>query len=103
MKKKILTKKVIINIEKDRERSEEFLRGIEEYLQANISRITGEEYSKIVMSAAKLVEASQKSNEQIVKMFEIFSKKKTPVKKSSELSSEEIEEIMKREDDVVES
>lgn len=101
MKKIILKKKILNNIEHDRDRSNQLVQDIVEYLSANISGITGEDYSKIMLSASKLVEASQKSNEQIVKLLEISSRQKKKVTNTNSLSQEEIDQLI-REPEVVE-
>lgn len=93
-KKKLehLEEKILTNIDKDRDDAQHLLINIQEFLTAN--QPTGEEYSKIMISAAKVVENLQKSNEQILRIFESHQKKKqTP--DNAELTKDEIEKIWK--------
>lgn len=97
-KKKLddLENKVIGNVECDRDTSERLLTNIHDYLYDNKSSMSGEEYSKIIASAAKVVENLQKSNEQILRILEAHNKKKI-AEETSELSRSEIESIYKEE------
>lgn len=94
MKQSSLRKKILLNIEEDRQKSKEFVDNISNFL-SNTNGITGEEYSKIMMSAAKLMEVNSKSTEHIVKLFETVKKYK-PKKdvQSNELSPEEVQKIL---------
>lgn len=100
MKKETLRQKILRNVEDDRNKSNEFIQNINEYLDLNTANITGLEYSKIIESASKLMEARQRSNEQIVKIFDILSKKKPKVDTSSAPTQEEIDAAL--EDQTVE-
>lgn len=91
MAKLSLKKQIIKNVEEDRKRSDEFIDNISVYLSTNDSNISGLEYAKIVESASKLMEARQRSNEQIVKIFDIVSKKKPAAKPSNTPTQEEID------------
>ena len=94
MKQSSLRKKILLNIEEDREKAKEFAEHITNFL-SNTNGITGEEYSKIMISAAKLMEVSSKANEQSVKLFETINKyKPKKVTTSNELSKEEVAKIL---------
>jgi len=95
MKQSSLRKKILLNTEDDRQKSKEFIDNISSYLDNN-SNISGEDFSKIMMSAAKLMEVNSKSNEQIVKIFETIRryKPKKIENKSEELTAEEVEKIL---------
>jgi membrane-associated HD superfamily phosphohydrolase len=85
MKRKDLKERILKNIEKDRSNSQKFLDNISEFLKSigdassddngddnnGASGISGEDYSKIMISAAKLIETSAKANEQVVKVLEL--------------------------------
>lgn len=86
MNGKLLKKKILMNVTEDREKASEFIDNINKFLE-NTTGITGEDYSKIMLSASKLMEVAQKSNEQIVKIFETISKKKV-VKKDDGIQDE---------------
>ena len=101
MTKLSLKKQIIKNVEEDRKRSDEFINNISVYLSTNDSTISGLEYAKIVESASKLMEARQRSNEQIVKIFDIVSKKKPALKPNTTPTQEEIDEALNS-DQVVE-
>lgn len=101
MNSKILKKKILMNVTEDREKATEFINNISKFLDNTVG-ITGEEYSKIMLSASKLMEVAQKSNEQIVKIFETMAKKK-PVKKDDGIDKD-IEKILQQSSgEVVES
>jgi hypothetical protein len=100
MKKSIIDN-ILSNIAEDRKKVDEYLDSISNYIDNNGSAISGDEYSKIMTSAAKLLETSQKSNEQIVKLLEINKKfKPKKVKDNQNLTQEDIEKLYKG--DVVE-
>lgn len=117
-KNKNLNEKILDNIEKDRKNTEIFLENINSYLeQQNLLdkesenedsenkkylSINGEDYSKIMMSAAKLIETSAKSNEQIIKLLEINKKNKPKKKEDDKLTKEEISMLISQEKHVVE-
>lgn len=98
MNKSILKKKILMNITEDRAKTAEFVENISEYL--NSHALGGEEYSKIMLSLSKLMEVSQKSNEQIVKIYETLSKKKS-VKKDVDMK-DDIDKIIQNREEVVE-
>lgn len=85
-----LEEKIFTNIEKDRGNSDKFLADAQSYLDNN--PVTGEEYSKIMLAIAKVMENSQKSNEQFVKIFELY-QKKMKIDDNMDLSKEDIEKI----------
>lgn len=96
MKQSSLRKKILLNIEQDRQKSQEFAENIAEFLKNNVGNgLSGEEYSKIMISAAKLMEVSSKANDQSVKLFETINKYK-PKKtvQSNELTQEELNQIL---------
>ncbi len=102
MKKGIIDN-ILSNIKEDRKKVDEYLDSISNYIENNGNVISGDEYSKIMTSAAKLLETSQKSNEQIVKLLEInkkFKPKKT--KDNQNLTQEDIEKLYKGEGETVE-
>lgn len=92
----ILEKKILENIERDRTLADNFLIKITDYVNELGENMTGEDFSKVMLAAAKLVENSQKSNEQIVRIFESLQKKKEE-EQSIELNKEEIEKIYRDE------
>ena len=97
MKQSSLRKKILLNIEEDRQKAKEFAEHITNFL-SNSNGITGEEYSKIMISAAKLMEVSSKANDQSVKVFETINKyKPKKVVSSNELSAEEVKQILQEE------
>jgi hypothetical protein len=101
MKKKTIKDKILQNIEEDRKNAQEYIEKISEYLDSNTSAISGDEYSKIMMSAAKLLETNQKSNEQIVKLFEINKKFKPKViKDENAITEKDLEDIYNRNEEV---
>lgn len=91
-----LEDKILDNVVQDRKTAEDFLININNYISDKFDVLNGEEYSKVMMSAAKMVESLQKSNEHIVRILEINSKKKV-VPESNELTKEEIERLWKEE------
>lgn len=94
MKQSSLRKKILLNIEEDRQKTKEFAEHITNFL-LNTNGITGEEYSKIMISAAKLMEVSSKANDQSVKVFETINRyKPKKVASSNELSKEEVQQIL---------
>lgn len=97
MKQSSLRKKILMNIEEDRQKAKEFSEHITEFLSTN-NMLSGEDYSKIMTSAAKLMEVSSKANDQSVKLFETINKYK-PKKAlvSNELSQEEVKRILNEE------
>lgn len=97
MKQSSLRKKILLNIEEDREKSKEFAEHITDFLSRGAG-LSGEEYSKIMTAAAKLMEAMTKSNDQVVKVFETVQKyKPKKVATSNELTQEELTEILSNE------
>lgn len=97
MKQSSLRKKILLNIEEDREKSKEFAEHITDFL-ARGAGLSGEEYSKIMTAAAKLMEARTKSNDQVVKVFETVQKyKPKKIATSNELTQEELTEILREE------
>ena len=105
MKQSSLRKKILLNIEEDRQKSQEFAESIATFLKNKVGNgLSGEEYSKIMMSAAKLMEVSSKANDQSVKLFETINKYK-PKKtvESNELSQEELNQILNDQAQVVET
>jgi len=102
MKQSSLRKKILLNIEEDRQKAKEFAEHITNFI-TNTSGISGEEYSKIMISAAKLMEVSSKANDQVVKVFETVNKyKPKKVTTSQELSQEEVQQILSGENETVE-
>lgn len=94
MRQSSLRKKILLNIEEDREKSKEFAENITEFL-SNGTGLSGEEYSKIMTAAAKLMEARTKSNDQVVKVFETVQKyKPKKITPPNELSEEDIQKIL---------
>lgn len=110
---KDLENKILENIDKDRKHTESFIENINNFLEKNIGSdrndddndgdnnsnnkktyISGEDYSKIIMSAAKLIETSAKANEQIVKVLEISKRHKPKKKIESKLTKEEINQLL---------
>lgn len=97
-KKKDIISEILDNVNKDREKADEYLDSISSYIETNSGGMSGEDFSKIMMSAAKLLETSQKSNEQIVKLLEIRKKfKPKKVKQDDNLSESDIDKIYKGE------
>lgn len=110
MKRKDLKERILKNIEKDRSNSQKFLDNISEFLESigdassddngddnnGASGISGEDYSKIMISAAKLIETSAKANEQVVKVLELAGKnrKKKDPPPAKDLTQEEIDKIL---------
>ncbi len=98
--KESIKDKILKNIEQDRKDSKEYMERISDFLDST-SGISGEEYSKIMMSVAKLIETNQKSNEQIVKLFEINKKfKKKIIKEDNSITDKDIENIYNRKEEV---
>lgn len=89
-------KSILNNIEKDREAVDAFLLKITDYINVKGEEMYGKDFSLIMMAAAKLVENSQRSNEQIVRLLEMYNKKKE-APQGPELSQEEVENIYKEE------
>jgi len=90
-----LEDKIIGNVENDRDDAGRLLVNIHDFLGTR-DALGGEEYSKIMASAAKVVENLQKSNEQILRILESLNRKKI-VEETNELTKEEIENIWKQE------
>ena len=61
---------VIKNIREDREKAEELINDAKNYIQQNV-----ENHKTIGITMAKYIEAMQRSNEQLVKLTSILSKK----------------------------
>jgi len=97
MNEKDIKKRIFMSALADRTKCDELLDGIDSYL--NTVAPDPEGYSKVVMSAAKLMECKTKSNEQLLKIFEIERKNK-PEKPSEDLSEEEMDSIIDSKEEV---
>lgn len=99
--KKSIKDKILENIEQDRKLSIEYIDKISEYLDVSSGIISPEDYSKIMLSVSKLIETNQKSNEQIVKLFEVSKKFKPKIiKEDNSITEKDIEEIYGKSEEV---
>jgi hypothetical protein len=90
-------KKILQNIERDRDIADQFLNKITDYIETTpVEELNGEYFSKVMLAAAKLVENSQKSNEQLLRIFEAYYKKKDP-EGGVDLSKDDIERLYREE------
>ena len=74
----VLITKALLNIEQDRNTTEELLEELKDYLSTSKER-----YAESGTVAAKLVETLQRSNEQLVKLAAIVHKKESANKSQS--------------------
>lgn len=97
MNEKDIKKRIFLSALSDRTKCDELLDGIDEYL--NTVTPDPEGYSKVIISAAKLMECKTKSNEQLLKIFEI-EKKNKPEKPDENLTEEEMDSIIDSKEEV---